>query len=92
MEIRYQDLVTDQESVIRRVLDYIGAPWNDACLQHHKSRRVVRTASYEQVTQKVYTSSLNRYQNYWDEVQDIIPILEPVIRRFGYSVEAPAGS
>jgi tetratricopeptide (TPR) repeat protein len=89
LEIHYEDLVRDQEAVVRQVLDYIGAPWDEACLQHHKSDRVVRTASYEQVTQKVYTSSLNRYQNYWDAVQEIIPILQSTIERFGYSVEPP---
>jgi len=89
LEIHYEDLVGDQETVIRQILEYIGAPWDDACLQHHKSDRVVRTASYEQVTQKVYTSSLYRYQNYWDAVQEIIPILQPTIERFGYTVEPP---
>jgi tetratricopeptide (TPR) repeat protein len=87
MEIHYEDLVADQESVTRGILDYIGAPWDDACLQHHKSKRVVKTASYEQVTQKVYTSSLYRYRNYRDAVQGIIPILETTIKRFGYTTD-----
>jgi len=89
LEIHYEDLVRDQEAVTRQILEYIGAPWDDACLQHYKSDRVVRTASYEQVTQKVYTSSLNRYQDYWEAVQDIIPILQPTIERYGYTVEPP---
>lgn len=89
LEIHYEDLVNDQETVTRQVLDYIGAPWDDACLEHHKSKRVVKTASYEQVTQKIYTSSLNRYQNYWEAVQDVIPILQPTIERFGYTVDPP---
>ena len=89
LEIHYEDLVTEQEAVTRQVLDYIGAPWDDACLEHHKSKRVVKTASYAQVTQKIYTSSLNRYQNYWDDVQEIIPILKTTIERYGYTVEPP---
>ena len=87
LEVHYEDLVTDQETVTRRILEYIGAPWDDACLAHHKSDRVVRTASYEQVTRKVYTSSLYRYRDYHDAVQDIIPILEQTIRHFGYTTD-----
>jgi len=48
---------------------------------------VVKTASYEQVTQKIYTSSLYRYRSYHDAVQPLIPILEATIEQFGYSTE-----
>lgn len=89
LQIRYEDLVNNQESTVRKILEYLGAQWDDACMAHHESKRVVKTASYEQVTQKIYTSSLNRYQNYWDEVQDIIPILQPTIEHLGYTVEPP---
>jgi tetratricopeptide (TPR) repeat protein len=87
LEIHYEDLVTDPENTIRKVLEYLGAPWDDACLQHHKSQRVVKTASYEQVTQKIYTSSLYRYRDYHEAVQPIIPILSSTIERYGYFVE-----
>ncbi len=87
MEVHYEDLVTDQESTTRKILEYIGMPWDDACLQHHKSERVVKTASYEQVTQKIYTSSLYRYRNYHEAVQPLIPILKSTIERFGYTTE-----
>jgi hypothetical protein len=85
LEIHYEDLVQDQEAITRQILEYIGAPWDGACLQHHKSSRVVKTASYEQVTQKIYTSSLYRYRNYHEAVQPLVPILESTIERFGYS-------
>ena len=87
LEIHYEDLVTDQESTTRKILEYIGMPWDDACLQHHKSERVVKTASYEQVTQKIYTSSLYRYRNYHEAVQPLLPILKSTIERFGYSTD-----
>jgi hypothetical protein len=87
LEIHYEDLVDDQEAVTRQVLEFIGAPWDEACLEHYKSKRVIRTASYEQVTRKVYRSSLHRYRNYADAVEPLIPILEPVMERFGYTTE-----
>jgi hypothetical protein len=87
MEIHYEDLVSDQEGTTRKALEYIGAPWNEACLQHYKSDRVVKTASYEQVTQKIYTTSLYRFRNYREAVQPIIPILESTIERLGYTTD-----
>jgi tetratricopeptide (TPR) repeat protein len=87
LEIHYEDLVTDQEAVIRQVLDYLGAPWDDACLQHHKSERVVKTASYEQVTQKIYTSSLYRYRNYPEAVRRMAPVLRTTLEQFGYTTD-----
>jgi len=87
LEIHYEDLVQDQETITRRILEYIGAPWDDACLQHHKSDRVVKTASYEQVTQKIYTSSLYRYRNYREAVKPLVPILESTLAQFGYTAE-----
>jgi tetratricopeptide (TPR) repeat protein len=87
MEVHYEDLVTDQENITRKILEYIGMPWDDACLQHHKSARVVKTASYEQVTQKIYTSSLYRYRNYHEAVQPLIPILKTTIEHFGYTID-----
>ncbi len=87
LEIHYEDLVHDQENVTRQMLEYIGAPWDDACLQHYKSSRVVKTASYEQVTRKIYTSSLYRYRNYHEAVKPLLPILESTIATFGYTTE-----
>lgn len=87
LRVRYEDLVMDQEAITRRILDYIGAPWDEACMQHHKSKRIVKTVSYEQVTEKIYTSSLYRYRNYYDAVRNIIPILESTIKRYGYTLD-----
>ena len=87
LEMHYEDLVTDQENTTRKILEYIGMPWDDACLQHHKSDRVVKTASYEQVTQKIYTSSLYRYRNYHEAVQPLIPILQTTLEHFGYTTD-----
>jgi tetratricopeptide (TPR) repeat protein len=90
IEVRYQDLVERQEETVRKLLAFIGEEWDERCLQHHKSERVTRTASYEQVTRPVYRDSLARYQRYWEAVQPLIPILGPVLERYGYSVEPPA--
>lgn len=63
-EIQYEDLVSDPEPHIRRLIDYCGLEWNDACLKSHKTERSVKTASLTQVRQPVYTSSVLRWRHY----------------------------
>lgn len=87
MEVHYEDLVDNQEEWSRKIIDFIGLDWDDACLDFHKSKRVARTASYEQVTQKIYTSSRFRYKNYYEQLKPIFPILKETIERFGYTIE-----
>jgi len=45
-----------------------------------------RSASYAQVTEKLYTRSVFRYKNYEKNIQEIIPILEPAIKTLGYEI------
>ena len=50
-DLRYEDLVADAEAETRRLIDYLGLEWDDACLAFHESKRQVRTASLTQVRQ-----------------------------------------
>ena len=86
-EIRYQDLVDDQEANRSGSAGVIGAEWDDNCMQHHKAKRLVQTASYEQVTQKVYRTSLARYLGYWEDLEAVVPLVKPTIERLGYSLK-----
>ena len=87
MAVKYEDLVTDQEVQVKKLLEFIGEPWDERCLDFHKNKRFARTASYAQVTEKLYTTSRYRYKNYRKHLEEIIPMLEPVIERLGYSIE-----
>lgn len=62
--IKYEALVSDQEGESRKLLDHLGLPWEDGVLEFHKTERVVRTASINQVRQKIYSSSVKSWQNY----------------------------
>jgi len=64
LDIRYEDIVADQEGQARKLLEYCGLEWNDACLNFHKTKRSVRTASLTQVRQPIYTSSVERWKPY----------------------------
>ncbi len=80
-------MVDDQETNVRRMLDFVGVKFDKACLKFHENKRYARTASYAQVTEKLYDSSRYRYRKYLTHLKPVIPILEPVIARLGYTID-----
>lgn len=64
IEVHYEDIVADMEGQARRLIDFVGLEWNDACLEFHKTKRNIRTASVTQVRQPIYTSSVERWRHY----------------------------
>lgn len=64
LEVRYADLVADQEKWSRRIIEFLGLEWDPRCLEFHKTERAVLTASNWQVRQRIYSSSLGRWKNY----------------------------
>jgi tetratricopeptide (TPR) repeat protein len=64
LDVPYEELVADQETWSRKMLDFIGLEWDARCLEFHTNRRQVTTASAWQVRQKVYKSSVARWRNY----------------------------
>ncbi|WCM28026.1 sulfotransferase [Sphingomonas sp. QA11] len=85
--VRYEDLVVDQERQVRSLFDFIGEPFDPKTLDFHTNARPARTASYAQVTEKLYERSRYRYRNYLKHLQPVIPILQPSIDRLGYVIE-----
>jgi Sulfotransferase family len=64
LEVPYEGLVENPEGWTRRMLDFIGLPWDPKCLEFHQTDRVVITASKWQVRQKISASSIGRWRNY----------------------------
>ncbi|OWK34714.1 TPR repeat protein [Fimbriiglobus ruber] len=73
-ELDYEQMVGDQEVTTRRLLDFVGLDWDPACLQFHKTERLVRTASVSQVRQPIYRRSVDRWKRYE-------AMLEPFLNR-----------
>ena len=73
---RYEELVRDPETNIRRLLTHCGLDFEPACLAFHETKRSVRTASAEQVRQPLYTSGVGYWRNFE-------PQLEPLTARLG---------
>lgn len=64
LTVRYEQVVSDLETEVRRLLDFSQLPFEDACLSFHEQKRAVRTASSEQVQQPIYTDALTQWQRY----------------------------
>ena len=64
LEVQYEELVEDPQPIVRRMLDWLGLDWEDACLKFHESPRPVRTASVVQVREPVYRRSVGRWSGY----------------------------
>ncbi len=79
-EVQYENMVADHENEVRALLKYCKLPWDDACLDFHKTKRNIRTASVTQVRQPIYTSSVERWRKYeahlgplLDALGDLVP-------------------
>ncbi|WP_414901357.1 sulfotransferase [Sphingomonas flavalba] len=91
--LRYEEMVTDLEGAVRPLLAFLGLAWEDAALDHQRTaleRGHVRTASYAQVTEPLYTRARGRWQRYRSHLAPVLPILEPWVRRLGYDTADPA--
>lgn len=71
----YETLIEDQEEQSRRLINYLGLPWDEACLRFFERGGSVNTYSNWQVRQPIYTSSVKRWKNYESEIQPLIDAL-----------------
>jgi tetratricopeptide (TPR) repeat protein len=80
LEVPYEQLVEDPETWSRRMVEFIGLPWDPACLEFHRTHRTVVTASRWQVRQKMSKSSVERWRNYERFVGPLLhlPSAEPL--------------
>lgn len=85
--IRYEDVVADTEGEARRLLDFLSLPWEPAVLDIQKTARGKRinTPSYSQVAEPIYTRAKERWRKYEAQLAPVLPVLEPFVKRFGYS-------
>lgn len=82
--VEYERVVDDLETQVRRILDFCGLPFEEACLNFHQTKRAVRTASSEQVRQPLYRSGLDQWRHYesW-----LAPLKEALGPRFASQFE-----
>jgi tetratricopeptide (TPR) repeat protein len=64
LEVQYEELVADQDTVSRRIVEFLGLDWDPAVLRFHDHERPVQTASFWQVRQPIYKSSVEKWRRY----------------------------
>ena len=82
LTVQYEELVANFEAQVRRLIDYCGLPWDDACLRFHETDRPVRTPSAEQVRQPIYDRSVGFWHHYEHELEELIEVLQPILPRY----------
>ena len=90
LDVSYEELVSDQEAMSRRMIEFCGLDWDDSCLQFHQTERFVGTASYDQVRRPIYNTSVKRWEKYKTHLGPLVDALDGSARSPG-GVAAPAG-
>jgi hypothetical protein len=78
----HDDLVDDLEGQVRKLLDYIGVPFEEGCLNFHKTERAVHTPSSEQVREPINRSGFGRWRNYEPWLGDLRQALGDVLEHW----------
>jgi tetratricopeptide (TPR) repeat protein len=86
LDVAYEDVVTAQEATTRRLLDYAGLPFENACLDFHLNPASTSTASSVQVRQPLYDSSLQQWRHY---AAELAPLRERLLAG-GISIDESA--
>ena len=73
LEVQYEKVVQSPETELRRIVEFCGLPWDDACFRFYSTERVTKTASYDQVRRPLYSSSIGRWRNY---EAHLVPLVE----------------
>ncbi|MBT8106945.1 MAG: sulfotransferase [Gammaproteobacteria bacterium] len=84
LRVMHEDVVDDLETQVHRILDFCGLPFDEGCLEFHKTERNVKTPSSEQVRQPIYRSGLDYWRNYQQWLDPLKNALDSDIRhQFG---------
>ncbi|OYW16284.1 MAG: hypothetical protein B7Z39_02090 [Novosphingobium sp. 12-64-8] len=87
--VRYERMVGNLEGELRPLIRFLGLEWHEDLLDHRKaaaSRGVVRTASYAQIGQPIYSHARERWRRYRAHLEPILPILAPWVEKLGYEL------
>ena len=75
-EIKYEELTSNQEQESRKLIEYCGLEWQEACLDFHKTKRQVKTASAFQVRQPMNQNSIGLWKKYGDALQPLLDVVD----------------
>jgi tetratricopeptide (TPR) repeat protein len=79
--VSYELLVSDLEGEVRKLLEYCGLPFEEQCLRFHETRRVVQTASSEQVRRPLFAEGVDQWRNFEPWLGELKQALGDVIQQ-----------
>ncbi len=87
IEVRYEELVNDLEGTARKVLEFLGFPWDERVrrFDEHARGKSLRSPSYAEVTKPINKRAIGRWQNYRRHLEPYLAKLEPMIKALGYA-------
>jgi len=83
LTVHYENIVTDLEGQVARLLEHCGLPFEDACIKFHENDRAVRSASSEQVRQPIFRAGLEQWRHY----EDNLGALKNVLKSRGLNID-----
>lgn len=87
--IRYENMVADLATEMRSLLDFLEIKWDPAVLDNRQAastREHIRTASYSQVTEPIYSRASGRWQRYRSKLEPVLPVLRPWVKLMNYEI------
>lgn len=88
LEWRYESVVGDFDGAVARLGEFLGvedaSPFADFA-QHARAKRFIGTPSYARVTEPVNRAAVGRWENYREQFEPVLPLLQPWLDRFGYA-------
>ncbi len=75
LDVSYEALVANQETISREIIDHCALEWQDSCLNFHKNKNAVATASASQVRRPIYKSSVEKWRHYEKNLKPLKQVL-----------------
>ncbi|WP_171207812.1 MULTISPECIES: sulfotransferase [unclassified Ruegeria] len=79
LTVPYEDLVSDPETLSRKVTDFCGIPWHEKMVQPEKNTKLVKTASIDQVRNKISTKSIGGWRAVEDHIRPMLEGFDPAL-------------
>lgn len=87
-QIKYEDLVADFDNTVKNLLKFLEVDWDQSLKKFYETagkRGIMNTPSYNQVSQPIYSKSINRWKNYETKFENLKVLLDPWVKKFNYN-------
>ena len=75
LQLLYENLISDPDNKIKELIKFCEVEWDDNCLNFHKNKKTVATASLAQVRKPIYKSSIKQWENYKNDLDPLKKII-----------------